>query len=398
MQVTDWFIDADTHITEPGDVWTSRVPARLRDRAPRMVRSDDGVDSWQFGRTARIIPVGATAVAGWKEPLPSLPRNMDECPPAAYDAKARLAYMDEIGAWASALYPNIGGFGSESFLGLDDRELMLACVQAYNDWLIEWIGPDPRRFIPVMAIPFWDVTAAVGEIHRARKLGHKAVLFMGAPQDFGFPFLGDPHWNPIWTAVQDVNLPISLHIGTGDFSKDFANPQRFAAHGITPSIVTQSMGVLLHNAIQMLDVAMSGILPRNPHLRVVSVESGIGWIPFVQEALDHGFEYTNVRAEKPEFTKKPSEYLREQVWACTFFEALAPQRLVDVIGADRIMFETDYPHPVCLYGNVREKIDAAVGGHPREIQQQIVFGNAAALYEVCAPDRPTRYQESAPAA
>ena len=86
--------------------------------------------------------------------------------------------------------------------------------------------------------------------------------------------------------------------------------------------------------MQILDVAMSGILPRNPHLRIMSVESGIGWMPFVREALDHGFEYTNVRAEKPEFTTEPSEYLREQVWACAFFEAFAPQKLVDVIGAD----------------------------------------------------------------
>ncbi len=396
MQITDWFIDVDTHITEPGDVWTARLPQRFRDRAPRIVRSDDGMDTWQFGRTSRPIPVGATAIAGWKEPFPAFPRNMDECPPASYDAKARLAYMDEIGAWACGLYPNIGGFGSESFLGLDDRDLMLACVQAYNDWLIEWIAPDPRRFIPVMAIPFWDVDAAVGEIQRGRALGHKAILFMGAPQDFGFPFLGHPHWEPLWKVAQDLDLPLSLHIGTGDFSDELVNPRRFAAHGITPSIVTQSMGVLLQNAIQMLDIAMSGILPRNPRLRIVSVESGIGWIPFVHEALDHGFEYSNVRAEKPEFTKMPSEYLRQQVWGCTFFEELAPQRLVDVIGADRIMFETDYPHPVCLYGNVREKIDAALSSHPEEIQRKILFGNAAALYDVGEPDRPTRFAAPGP--
>ncbi len=386
MKITDWFIDADTHITEPGDVWTSRLPAHFQDRAPRMVRSDDGVDTWHFGRTARPIPVGATAIAGWKEPFPAFPRNMDECPLASYDAKARLAYMDEIGAWACGLYPNIGGFGSESFLGLDDRGLMLACVQAYNDWLIEWIEPDPRRFIPAMVIPFWDVEAAVEEIHRGRDLGHKAILFMGAPQDFGFPFLGDERWQPLWKAAQDVDLPLSLHIGTGDFSDDLVNPERFAAHGITPSIVTQSMGILLQNAIQMMDVAMSGILPRNPHLRIVSVESGIGWIPFVNEALDHGFRYADVSAEKPEFKRPPSEYLREQVWGCTFFEEFAPQRLLDVIGADRVMFETDYPHPICLYGNVREKIDAALADHPPEIQRKVLFDNAAALYQVDPPD------------
>jgi hypothetical protein len=142
MKITDWFIDADTHITEPGDVWTSRLPAKFQENAPRMVRTDDGVDVWRFGTRERVVPVGATAVAGWKDPFPSIPKNLDECPAAAYDAKARLEYMDSIGAWAMALYPNIGGFGSETFLGLGDPELMLACVRAYNDWLIEWIAPD----------------------------------------------------------------------------------------------------------------------------------------------------------------------------------------------------------------------------------------------------------------
>ncbi|MEM7411838.1 MAG: amidohydrolase family protein [Myxococcota bacterium] len=387
MKYDDWFIDADTHITEPGDVWTSRLPAKYRDQAPHMVRTEEGVDVWRFGTAERAIPVGATAIGGWDEPFPSMPKNLDECPPAAYDAKARLAYMDEVGIWAMGLYPNVGGFGSESFLGLQDPDLMIACVQAYNDWLIEWIEPDPRRFIPVMALPFWDVPAAVREIHRAHALGHRAILFTGAPQDFGMPLLGDAHWEPLWKAAQDVDLPISLHIGSGDIADDLNNPARFATHGIRATTVTQSMALLLHNAIQMMDIAMSGILPRNPQLRVVSVESGIGWIPFVKEALDHGFGYTDVPSEKPEFTRKPSEYLRDQVWACSFFEEFAARHLIEEIGVDRVLFETDYPHPICLYGNVREKIDAAWGDHPDEIRRKVLFENAAALYQVPAPDR-----------
>lgn len=391
MKVTDWFIDADTHITEPGDVWTSRLPEKFHDAAPRMVRRDDGMDVWQFGNSERAIPVGATALAGWPEPFPSIPKNLDECAPGAYDAKARLAYMDEIGAWAMALYPNIGGFGSETFLGLNDPELMLACVRAYNDWLIEWIEPAPDRFIPVMATPFWDVDAAVAEVHRCRDLGHRAILFTSAPQDFDMPFIGDPHWNPIWSAAQDVDLPISLHIGSGDFQDQLMQPGRFAAHGIGPSTVSGSMSILLANAIQLMDIVMSGILPRNPKLRVVSVESGIGWLPFVKEALDHGFDYTNCRAEKPEFAKRPSDYIREQVWACTFFEEFSTNTFLGDVGTDRVLFETDYPHPICLYGGeVREKIDAAFGDLPEDVRRQVLFGNAAELYGVTTPDRAWR--------
>jgi predicted TIM-barrel fold metal-dependent hydrolase len=266
---------------------------------------------------------------------------------------------------------------------------MLLCVQAYNDWLIDWIAPDPRRFIPVMATPFWDVDATVAEIHRCREIGHRAILFTSSPQDYDMPLIGDPHWNPVWSAAQDVDLPISLHIGSGDFQDQLMNPARFAAHGIGPSTVYGSMSTLLANAITLMDVVMSGILPRNPKLRVVSVESGIGWLPFVREALDHGFEYANVRIEKPEFQKRPSEYLREQVWACTFFEEFAVRTALEEIGTDRVLFETDYPHPVCLYGSeVRQKIDAAFGGLSKQVRDGVLFGNAAELYGVGAPDRP----------
>jgi predicted TIM-barrel fold metal-dependent hydrolase len=138
-----------------------------------------------------------------------------------------------------------------------------------------------------------------------------------------------------------------------------------------------------------MDLVMSGVLPKNPRLRVVSVESGIGWLPFVKEALDHGFEYAGVRKERPEFAKRPSDYIREQVWACTFFEEFAVHTALDEIGVDRVMFETDYPHPICLYGDeVREKIDAAFGDLPKETRDKVLFGNAAELYDVEAPDRP----------
>ena len=222
-----------------------------------------------------------------------------------------------------------------------------------------------------------------------RDLGHKAILFTSSPQDFGMPFIGDPHWNPIWDAVQDVDLPISLHIGSGDFEEELMNPKRFAAHGIAPSIVSQSMATLLMNGVQLMDVLMSGILPRNPKLKIVSVESGIGWMPFVKESLNHGFTYSNVQLEKPEFTKLPGDYMREQIWSCTFFEEYAVKNCLDEIGADRVLFETDYPHPVCLYGEqVREKIDAAFGDLPKEVADKVLFENAAELYSVCAPDRP----------
>jgi len=381
----DWVIDSDTHITEPGDLWTSRLPAKFRDRAPRILRNDDGFDIWHVGDHSPIVSVGHTAVAGWHEPFPAAPKNMDEVPRAAWDAKARIDYMDGLGIWAMALYPNVGGFGNQAFLKLGDHELMNACVRAYNDFLVEWIEPDPRRFIPIMATPIWDVEESVREIQRCAALGHRGVLFSGEPQRHGLPLLGDRHWDPLYAAAQDAGLPISFHIGSGDFDEHFST-ERVQAHGIGATVVRSTVAILMENGHQIVDLLTSGVLPRFPELRFVSVESGIGWIPFLLEAADHAFSYSNMRRERPEYTLLPSEYFRRQVYGCYFFEELAPQRMLDVIGVDNVLFETDYPHPVCLYGNVREKIDAGLAGQPAEVRRKLLFENAASLYRVEPPD------------
>jgi predicted TIM-barrel fold metal-dependent hydrolase len=388
MEYQDWVIDVDTHVTEPPDLWSSRLPARFRDRAPRIVSDPRmGWDVWKLGDGSSPITVGHTAVAGWPEPFPAAPKTFAEVPPAAYDAKARLAYMDSIGVWAMAIYPNVGGFGNEAFLKLGDAELMLACVQAYNDWQLDWIEPDPRRFIPICATPFWDPEATAREIERCAARGHRGVLFTGEPQRFGQPVLADRRWDALWAAAQETGLPVSFHIGSGSLTEEFT-PEKMAAYGIGATNAKTTVSLFLENGKQLVDLLFSGVLARFPKLEVVSVESGIGFVPFILEAADYAFGYSQVRRERPEFTCLPSEYYRRQVYGCYFFEELAPQRLLDRIGEDRILFETDYPHPVCLYGNVREKIDAGLRGQPERVKRKLLFENAARLYRVPRPDRP----------
>jgi predicted TIM-barrel fold metal-dependent hydrolase len=383
----DWVIDCDAHITEPGDVWTSRLPARLRDRGPRMVRNPEtGQDVWHVGDRSPIVPVGHTAVAGWHEPFPAAPRNMDEVPLAAHDAGARLDYLDSIGIWAQVIYPNVAGFGNQGFLELGDAELMLACVQAYNDFLIEWTSTDARRLVPVMATPFWDIDASVKEIERCAKAGHRAILFSGEPDQLGMPMLGDPHWDPLWAAATAAGLPISFHIGSSNFDGNFSM-DRMQAHGIGATTIYATLSLFLDNGKQIVDLLTSGVLARFPELKFVSVESGIGFIPFLLESVDHVFRYNDLRAARPEFELLPSEYWKRQVYGCYFFEEIAPQKLIDEIGVDNILFETDYPHPVCLYGNVREKIDAGLAGQPADVRRKLLWENAAKLYQVEPPDR-----------
>ncbi len=378
------FIDADTHVTEARDVWTSRVPSKWKDRVPRVERDPaTNSDIWYIG-DRRMAPVGITAVAGWPEPIPKHPPRYEDAHPGAYDAKARLQYMDETGVWAQVLYPNIGGFGSQLFLGLDDAELKLACVRAYNDFLIDWIEPDPRRFVPIMATPFWDIEAAVREVERCAARGHRGVLFTGEPQFFGLPLLGDHHWDPLWAAAQAAGLPISFHLGSGEFLENFT-PERLRVDGVPANFARTGSALCLENGVQLADLLLSGVLPRFPELKFVSVESGIGWIPFLLEAVDYQFEQMQVRLERPEFELRPSEYFRRQVYGCYWFEKIGPQRLLDLVGVDNIMFETDFPHPTCLYGNVQETIEESLGHVSEEVRRRILYDNAAELYRIEGP-------------
>ena len=380
-------IDVDTHITEPADTWTSRVPAKFRDLVPHVVFEEKAQREAWYMQGQRVALVGLSATAGWdKGPFPSAPSGYEEAHPASYDAKARLAYMDSVGVWAQVLYPNVGGFGSQIFLQLNDPELQRITVEAYNDFQTDWASEDPRRLLPVTATPFWDIEATVAEVERCHDNGHKGVLFTGEPQVHGMPYLGDPHWDPLWATAQEREMPISFHIGSGDFGAIFSK-ERVAAHGMAATYANSTVSLVLGNGMQVGDLLLSGVLPRFPDLKFVSVESGIGWVPFVLEAADYAFVDGQVASERPVFGDMlPSEYFRRQVYACYWFEQVAPRHLLDQISVDNVMFETDFPHPTSLYGpDVQERLHAALGDQPEDVRRKIIWDNAQALYQVEDP-------------
>src|SRR6516164_9004417 len=253
-------IDADTHVTETPDLWTSRAPSQMRDRVPRVETEADGTMRWVVGASRGLASVGLTATAGVGS-FAKPPRNYEEMHPGAFDAKARLKYMDQMGIWAMVMYPNVGGFGAQQFLKLGDPELMLTCVQIYNDWQSEWASADARRLLPITSIPFWDVSAAAKEVRRCAAMGHRGILFTGEPQSFGQPLLGDSHWNPLWEVAVELDLPISFHIGSGAMPGS-AVIDRIAAYGRAAAYTTGAIDLLLQNGRQVSDLIMSGVLAR----------------------------------------------------------------------------------------------------------------------------------------
>ena len=376
-------IDADTHITEARDTFTSRVASKWVDRVPRVEwDAEAGEEAW-FLEGKKIGSPGAMSVAGWREDYPSHPPRYEDAHPGAYLADARLKYMDELGIWAQMLYPNVGGFGSQVFLALDDPELKLACVRAYNDFVIEWCSADPRRLIAAMATPYWDVAASVKEIERCAKLGHRSVLFTGEPHAFGLPLLADRHWDPLWAAAQDAGLPVSFHIGSGDFE---ITAERVEKEGASATGARIGAVLFLANGGHLAALAFSGVLIRFPKLRFVSVESGVGWLPFLLQCVDYQFHALDVGKQRPEFELLPSEYLRRQVYGCFWFEKLVYPNMVDMVGVDRLMFETDFPHPTSIYGqDVQKAVEHSTAELTDEDRHRLIWENAAQLYSIEPP-------------
>jgi predicted TIM-barrel fold metal-dependent hydrolase len=386
-------VDVDTHVSEPYDLWTSRVSSKWGDLVPHVVKAPKtGVDHWAIG-DALLLPVGATAMAGYDGMLPDHPATLDDAHPGSHDARARLEFMDAEGIHAQVLYPNVGGFGSGRFLQLRESELMLACVRAYNDFLTEWSSPAPQRLIPVTALPFWDVRESVREIERCAARGHKGVLFGSQPQSFGMPHLADPHWNPIWAVAQEAGLPISFHIGSqeipnlDDMQKIGAPLSKsYPGFGIHGSLAKQSVMLFMDNIHCIADVIIGGVCHRFPRLAFVSVESGAGWMPFAIEALDWQWQNNGVRKEHPEYDLLPSEYFRRQIYGCFWFEEHGARTALERYP-DNFLYETDFPHvtsmspgPQSVAEHPRDYVERAWGDLPDAIARKIFHDNAARIY------------------
>ena len=374
-------IDVDTHITEPPDVWTSRVSKKWGDRVPRMERLGEK-DVWIVNGEVAGAP-GAFTMAGFDGTLPECRNTLEECPKSAYDAAARLEFMDREGIHAQVLYPNVGGFGSGRFLSLGEPELMLECVRAYNDFLTDWTSEDPTRLLPVTAMPFWDVGEMVKEMHRCAEAGHKAVLFPNVPETYGQPRVADRYWDPVWAAAQEAGLPISFHIGGGDISGLLTDE---VGMGFKANFGRVSSLIFVENAQCVADLIFSGICSRFPDLRFVSVESGVGWLVGLLEAFDWQWQNSGIREEHPEYDLLPSEYFRRQIYGCFWFENQGARRAIELFP-ENILYETDYPHPTCMSPGPRTPAERprvyaerVLGDLPEDMVAKVLHDNAASLY------------------
>ena len=380
-----YIIDADTHLTEPHDLWTSRAPSAFRARVPHVEPDANGTPTWivdgkELSKAggAAVIKADGSKVFGTQ----FFGLGIEDVHAGAYSAADRLATMDELGIAAQIIYPNTFGLGGQTFAKLADPELRLLTVTIFNDAMAEMQSHSGGRLVPMAALPWWDIDVAVAEVERAHQMGLHGINTTTAPHAHGLPDLGEAYWNPLWEVCSNLGMPVNFHIGAAESDIAWFGTQGWPSLGMDQKLAVGSAMLYLNNASCLANMIFSGVLERYPTLQIVSVESGVGWLPFFMQAVDHQAK------ELPPGTMDylsmaPSEYFKRQIHACFWFERTGLDAAIEALGSEHIMFETDYPHPTCTYPNGLDLAAEALAGiADPQVRRNLMGDNAARLYHL----------------
>ena len=377
-------IDSDTHWSEPHDLWTSLAPAKYKDLVPQ-IKEHNGRRKWVVNgdipiagdsAVSAIMPDGEKMLG-----LRFLKADIDMVHAASYDCDARLDLMDRMGISHGIVYPNVGGFGNQNFLRVQDEALRIACVEIYNDWMTDLQQRSGGRILPMALVPWWDIDASVAEVDRMQKNGAKGIVMCSTPHDSGMPNFAQPEWRPFWEICEALKMPINFHIGASEGDINWSGSVPYDTWSGDVKISLGGAAIFLGQLRWMVNLLVSDVPERYPNLKFVSVESGIGWIPFLLDALDYQCGET-APEHLAHLSMKPSEYFRRQFYGCFWFESKTLGPAIDHIGPDQIMFETDIPHPTCLYPHSVERVREAIQELAPEVQKKILQDNAANLYGI----------------
>ncbi len=376
-------IDSDAHVNEPPDLWQERVPAKWKDRAPKVLETDDG-DLGSFDEGREKWPVGLTATAGLSffQINPMAKGGYREMRPASFDTTARLREMDVDGIYAQVLYPSVTLKGARIYS--EEPALQIACVRAYNEWIDEFCRDSGGRLIPQSIIPATGVEDATAELETAIKAGHSGVIISSFPNGTLDPKEEDDRF---WAAAQEADMPVAIHIGsflpsapTGQ-GKQAKNPGalwtglRFVGKAAWTKAGGQTLNVVC-------DVLFSGVFQKFPKLKIVLVEANIGWIPTLLEQADDMYRrYRWYTGAVDEMSGMPSDVFHRQFYA-TFMLDTVGVELRHRMNLDHIMWSTDYPHSGSDWPDSRITLERVFRGVPQLEVKKMLHDNCKALYHL----------------
>ena len=397
-------VDADTHINEPGDLWVNRVPAKLRERAPKVVKGGHGgeVWSWEDGLRSQSITPLCNVLGQSPVTWSLLTDNYAGFPAGAREGKARIKDMDVDMVDGHVLYPTYVMGGSHVYSPSRDGELINACVRAYNEWMSDLASYNSERLFGLATLPVTGVEDAMAEAKRAKDLpGIAGILLTAYPNGTTSP---SPDDEPFWSLIEDLDIGVTIHVGFNEGGEVETAAESAESNGAdkgdTMGNLTLARLNVERQAVSTIPVMshfiLGGVLERHPKMRLGVAEVGIGWIPFFLEQSTFNFVrhrfWTNTH-----LSLTPKEYFRRQCFA-TFQEDYYGLRNRDLIGVECLQWSSDYPHSGTDWPNSQTSIANQMRDIPEDEATLIVAGNAARHYGLDLDIKPfTGLRRSAPA-
>jgi len=381
-------VSVDDHVVEPAHLWQTWLPAKYRAAGPRVERRGIGhmahigggtyeqtfdpegrpADCWVFEDLVYIQKRHVASVGYSRDEMTMTPMTYDEMRPGCYDPKARVEDMLANHVEVSLSFPSFPRFCGQTFTEASDRDLGLACIKAYNDWMIdEWCGDSGGALTPLIIIPLWDAELAAAEVRRNSARGCHAVCFSEIPSHLGLPSIHSGFWDPFFAACQETETVVCMHIGSSS--------KMPATSADAPTAVAATLS--FNNAMGSLsDFLFSGVLVRFPTLKLAYSEGQIGWLPYILERADDVWrEHRAWGGVAETIPEPPSSYYYRQVYGCFFRDRHGLDSL-EQVGVDNITFETDYPHTDSTWPHSKEVAIDLMGHLPAPVRHKIVRGNA----------------------
>jgi len=354
-------ISADSHVNEPPDTFTTRVPAVMRDRAPRIERFDEG-DAWVIEGVADPINFGMNACAGLSPDQMKGWARFEDIRAGGYDPAARLDEMDRDGVDAEMLYPTPRLL--QAIIANPDPSYRETMARAYNDWISEFVEHAPERFGGLAILPNCGAEPAVAEIDRVLdRPGMRGVVMGCYPNGTLAP---QPEDDKVWGALSERRVPLGIHV-----SLSLAMP---AAHRAK----LPGYGRFFDAPNRMVEMIFDGMFDRFPELAVVFAEVDFGWVPYAKEQIDNNYQrlepVSHFGLDRP-----PSEYMEAHFHFSYMTDTFGIRNRHDV-GVERVLWSSDYPHISTDWPASWRTIQAAFSGVPPDERHLILAGNAARLY------------------
>lgn len=391
MSRTYRVISADSHLDLNPDLWTHRVPTKYRDRAPKVIQLENGSDAVVCDG-GEVHTIGITRNVGVPfEQLPLVVPKFSE-PVGNGTPQQRVQEQDRDGVDAEIMFTWV----ERMFRDAKDDDLYLTLISTYNDYIAEeYMAVAPDRLFAMGTLPTSGIDDAVSEIEHCAKLGFKGMTLHAFPNGRGFP---SPEDDRFWAAALDLNMALAVH-GGGRFGGFGGSTRGHRSDPVFkyPHVIESpdnhkddALDLLFANqgakwAMGVMQLAYAGVFDRFPGLQFYFAETMAGWIPFCLFMLDD-----NYRRYQPmmrhfwgldDLERRPSEYMREHTHWGTLYDVPGVEGR-HAIGADRIMFGTDFPHAAGDWPSSQQFIDEMFANVPEGERHAMLAANAVKFFHL----------------